>query len=128
MEPNDNCRNCAEDHHTSSCQSQTHSCVSYKSNDNASWSHNCLTFLKKLEDLNTRNQDNSLQFYPTDDPWMWTSSNNPPLMTSHPQNPNMPTINPRKDHYMQCDTQTLTYRKTGKELTLTSHHTLMDLP
>ena len=68
----DKCGNCAENHRTSDCQSVARNCVSCSSSDHASWSRACPTFLKKMVEFNTRNPDNSLQFFPTADPWTWT--------------------------------------------------------
>ena len=68
----DKCGNCAENHRTSECQSSARRCVSCSSGDHASWSRACPTFLKKMDEFNTRNPDNSLQFFPTADSWTWT--------------------------------------------------------
>lgn len=72
IEGQDKCGNCAESHRTSSCQKNERKCVSCGTNDHASWSRTCPTFLKKRDEFNSRNPDNSLQFFPTADPWSWT--------------------------------------------------------
>ena len=46
-------------------------------NDHASWSCTCPTFLKKIEEFNLRNPNNSLQYFPTDDSWTWNTNNRP---------------------------------------------------
>ena len=73
LEVEDKCANCAGPHRTRSCLAADKSCVSCKSNDHASWSRKCPTFLRKLDEFNSRNPDNSLQFYPTADSWTWTA-------------------------------------------------------
>ena len=92
LEPNDKCANCAGYHRTSSCRESDKSCVSCKSNDHASWSRKCPTFLRKLDEFNSRNPDNSLQFYPTVESWTWTATERvhhpasaPPLHQSYVQ-------------------------------------------
>ena len=70
----DTCDNCAGPHRTSNCLTTEKKCASCKSNDHASWSRSCPTFLKKLDEFNIRNPDNSLQYFPTADSWTWTAS------------------------------------------------------
>ena len=48
-------------------------CASCKTDNHASWSRLCPTFLQKLNEFNSRNPDNSLQFFPTADPWTWSA-------------------------------------------------------
>ena len=71
---NDICGNCAGPHRTSNCLTTEKNCVSCKSKDHASWSRSCPTFLRKLDEFNIRNPDNSLQYFPTADSWTWTAS------------------------------------------------------
>jgi hypothetical protein len=47
--------------------------MSCKINDHVSWSRECPTFLRKVEDFNERNLDNLLPFYPTSDLWTWSN-------------------------------------------------------
>jgi hypothetical protein len=70
------CSNCAERHRTSECR-HPHSkrCVSCKSSDHASWSRECPTFLRKVDEYNERNPENLLPFFPTTDPWTWSTGN-----------------------------------------------------
>ena len=89
IEEKDTCGNCAENHRTNECTIATRKCHSCKSTDHASWSRTCPTYMKKTEDLNTRNPDNLLQFYPTSDSWTWTSNDrshihHEPLITFRP--------------------------------------------
>ena len=85
-----------------------------------SWSRSCPTFLRKTEEYNTRNPENSLQFFPTTDPWTWTSSERsstgyaaapsppPPKLrpaTNNSQNSKRPQYNRRQmDTYVPMDT------------------------
>ena len=74
VEGNDKCGNCAGAHRTSVCLSKDRSCVSCRTNDHASWSRSCPVFVKKMDEFNSRNPDNLLQFFPTADPWTWSSA------------------------------------------------------
>jgi hypothetical protein len=87
------------------------------------------TFTKKLNDLNDRNPENTLQYIPTADPWTWTPSVKPtptPLMVSRPassrdrsQPPNKTTAPPRRvDSYVpKYDSYVPKYDKSGKRMT-----------
>ena len=87
----DKCGNCAENHRTSDCHSATRSCVSCGSDDHASWNRACPTFLKKMDEFNIRNPDNSLQFFPTADSWTWT----PTIKTYTPRPPSSKKTTPQ---------------------------------
>ena len=71
------CTNCTENHRTKDCLNTAKKCVSCKSGNHSSWNHNCLTFIKKTNKFNTRNPNNTLQFFPMDKPWTWTANNKP---------------------------------------------------
>jgi hypothetical protein len=76
---NDKCGNCAGDHRTDTCPNpHATRCVSCGTNDHASWNRRCPTLLKKTEEFNARNPENTLHFFPTTDPWTWTPSNRNP--------------------------------------------------
>ena len=89
----------------------------------ASWSRECPTFVKKLNDLNDRTPENALQYIPTADPWMWTASVKP----AHPSQdrPQPPLARPadRREQSQQLrrnqlpprkyDTYIPNYDKTG---------------
>lgn len=84
LEEFDKCGNCTENHRTNDCPTPLATCcVSCRSDDHASWSRECPTFLKKLSELNTRNPENTLQYIPTADPWTWTPCPN----TAHSTQP-----------------------------------------
>jgi len=70
----DVCGNCAERHRTSQCtQPQLTCCVSCDMDSHASWSRECPTFLRKVDECNHRNPENALQFIPSAEPWTWTA-------------------------------------------------------
>jgi hypothetical protein len=72
----DTCGNCAEHHRTNQCPDHTKQrCASCNSTDHASWSRECPTFMRKVEECNRRNPENSLPFIPSDEPWTWTPRN-----------------------------------------------------
>jgi hypothetical protein len=83
----DTCGNCAGSHRTSSCQVDERACVSCKVNDHASWSRACPTFTKKIAEFNSRNPDNSLQYFPTADAWTWSTVDKPAAVTFKPLAP-----------------------------------------
>jgi hypothetical protein len=79
------CSNCAENHRTINClEPRKKRCVSCKSEEHASWSRGCPAFLKKVDELNARSPDNLLPYYPTADPWTWSTgvTNSPSPMFS----------------------------------------------
>jgi hypothetical protein len=80
IEEKSSCANCAGPHRTDSCLSGERRCASCKTDDHASWSRTCPTFLRKCDEFNSRNPENSLQFFPTSDSWTWTASERSPLL------------------------------------------------
>ena len=98
-ETDDTCSNCTSQHRSWQCSYMVTKCVSCKSTDHPSWSWQCPTFLKKLTDLNNRNLDNSTLFFPSQDPWTWTTkmaNNHSNNYHTHPQKQYMQTnTNPR---------------------------------
>jgi len=71
----DKCANCAEDHRTAQCPHPQHlRCVSCDSQNHASWSRSCPTYLRKVSECDSRNPENALHFFPTMEPWTWTNS------------------------------------------------------
>lgn len=80
LEEDDTCGNCTKKHRTNDCPTPAiRRCVSCKTDDHASWSRECPTFTKKMNELNDRNPENTLQYIPTADPWTWTASVKPAL-------------------------------------------------
>jgi hypothetical protein len=76
LEEHDRCSNCGDGHRANECRSENRYCVSCRSNDHASWSRSCPVFIRKTEEFNSRNPDNSLQFFPAADSWTWSPSFN----------------------------------------------------
>ena len=73
QEEKSKCSNCAGEHKTTDCSHpHTKRCISCVTDDHASWSRECPTFLKRVEDFNMRNPENLLPFFPTNDPWTWS--------------------------------------------------------
>ena len=92
IEEQDKCGNCTKNHRTSDCPTPlTRACVSCKTDDHASWSRECPTFIKKLNDFNDRNPENALQYIPTADPWTWTANAQPMQPQSQPPASRPPT-------------------------------------
>ena len=89
IEPHDTCSNCTGHHRTNQCSSQVKKFVSCKTDDHPSWSQQCPTFVKKAHELNSRSLNNSTIYFPTTNPWIWTTrndsnlnSNSPPYITT----------------------------------------------
>ena len=84
LETDDMCGNCMVKHRTCLCTSTEKKCTSCKTNDHASWCRQCLTFIKKLTELNTRNLENSTIYFPSNDSWTWTSKIDNTLPNTRP--------------------------------------------
>lgn len=129
IEEDEKCGNCTKNHRTNDCPTpQERSCVSCKSDDHASWSRECPTFIRKLNEFNDRNPENTLQYIPTADPWTWTASTKPTALaqppptqvnrpygdkTQHGRNNQAPTR--RVDSYVpKYDSYVPNYDRTGK--------------
>lgn len=71
----DICGQCGEnDHWTKNCPDKTKKyCVSCKSDDHSSYDRACPAFIKKCEDLNKRIPENNMPFFPSNEPWTWSS-------------------------------------------------------
>ena len=77
-ETQDRCANCAGEHRTNTCpRPQATICISCREDTHASWNRRCPTFIRKIDEFNTRNPENALQFFPTSDAWTWTPSKKP---------------------------------------------------
>jgi hypothetical protein len=90
------CSNCAGTHMTFACKTpHIKGCISCKSNEHASWSRECPTFLRKVEDFRERNPETALPFFPTEDHWTWsTSSPTNPIPLTRKQTPTGSKPNP----------------------------------
>lgn len=91
-EEKDTCGNCAGPHRSNNCLTEEKACISCNSKDHASWSRTCPTFLRKLDEFNIRNPDNSLQYFPTADSWTWTATETAHLSPT-PANQKKPSKN-----------------------------------
>ena len=68
------CSNCMEHHTTEDCNDPLkRRCMSCNMGGHASWSRECPTFLRKVEEYNLRNPNNLLPFFPTSEPWTWST-------------------------------------------------------
>ena len=68
------CSNCEGTHMTASClHPQMTRCVSCKSDEHASWSRQCPTFLRRVAEFKDRNPESLLPYFPTVDPWTWST-------------------------------------------------------
>ena len=76
------CSNCAGTHKTDQCiHPHITRCVSCKSDEHASWSRQCPTLLRRVEDFKERNPESSLPYFPTADPWTWSTDDANPTHT-----------------------------------------------
>lgn len=68
--PRDTCGTCGKNHRTNDCNAyRTVYCVSCNSNSHASWNRNCPEFESRCAGLDAKHPENSMPFFPTDDPW-----------------------------------------------------------
>ena len=79
-------RECRNEHDTcGTCGSKTHKthdcdnkmsqqCVPCAGKGHPSWSHSCPTFLRKCEDFDHTHPENALPFFPSTEPWSWSSA------------------------------------------------------
>ena len=74
-EDDEKCGNCTKNHRTNECPTpEARCCISCNSNEHASWSRECPTFVRKQNEFNSRNPENTLQYIPTAEPWTWTTN------------------------------------------------------
>ena len=76
----DICGTCAvRGHHTSACSNTnaTH-CRSCGTDDHTSWARDCPTFIRKCQEYDTKHLENDLPYYPSSEPWTWSTSVLPP--------------------------------------------------
>ena len=69
----DLCGTCSEEgHRTSVCEATGKQfCISCKTNDHPSWARHCPTFTRKCKEFDQKHPENSLPFYPSQEPWSW---------------------------------------------------------
>jgi hypothetical protein len=135
-EEHSTCGNCTRGHRTSECPTpEERICASCEVDGHASWSRECPTFIKKLNELNNRNPENALQYIPTADPWTWTTNadstaqphrqaQQPPARPP-PKNEQHPRPPARKNSYQpqarQYDSYVPNYDKTGRRTPWQDH-------
>jgi len=81
----DTCGTCGENSHwMKDCTNKANKrCISCNTEDHASWSRMCPTFLKKCNELDKRTPENSLPFFPSTEAWTWASTP-PPVQPTFP--------------------------------------------
>ncbi|KAF8546187.1 hypothetical protein OG21DRAFT_1384216, partial [Imleria badia] len=67
----DTCAHCRHVHQMDSCTDTNGKCycVSFKSNSHASNNPKCQTYLAKCAELDAKHPENSMPYFPTDEPW-----------------------------------------------------------
>ena len=62
-------------HHTSTCtNTNTTHCRSCGTDDHTSWDRDCPTFIKKCREFDAKHPENNLPYYPSTEPWTWSTS------------------------------------------------------
>lgn len=80
----DTCRTCGDRHKTSTCSNKTkHHCVSCNTNDHASLDRDCPTFTCKCANMDSRLTENTMPYFPTDEPWTHITQPAKIILTSH---------------------------------------------
>jgi hypothetical protein len=71
----DVCANCAGEHRTTECNNKDRTCcISCESDDHSSWDRKCPEFERRCNTLDAKNQDNTMPYFPTDEPWTQVSA------------------------------------------------------
>ena len=81
--PSDTCGSCGQSHRSSECASNSRYCTPCKEEGHASWDRDCPAFIRECKLINSRNPDNHLTYFPTDEPWTYVTSER----TAHTHNP-----------------------------------------
>jgi hypothetical protein len=78
------CSNCAGPHRSAQCQDPSkRRCISCDTDNHASWSRECGTFLRKVNECNCQHPENALPFIPSSEPWTWTTGHNDNAQTAN---------------------------------------------
>jgi len=78
----DVCGNCGKDHRTSTCKDRSNPfCIACNEDTHASWSRNCLEFLRRCSIHDKRNPENAMQYFPTGHDWSLAVRPNSILLT-----------------------------------------------
>jgi hypothetical protein len=74
----DTCAICRDRHRTTACTSHcTLKCTACDSDDHASNSRTCPNLLRRLEQLDQRDPERSLPYFPTEEAWTWQQAQAP---------------------------------------------------
>ena len=92
----DTCANCAGAHCTSECQDKGKKhCVSCESDSHASWDRSCQEFKNRCGKLDERYIENTMPYFPTDEPWTHVST--PPKPVQQASNSQPPPPSPHQE-------------------------------
>ncbi|KAF8982346.1 hypothetical protein BDQ17DRAFT_1262245, partial [Cyathus striatus] len=68
----DTCATCGGEHRTKSCDERGKQwCVSCNSNTHSSWDRDCPSFQTKCANMDKRNLEASLPYYPSEEAYTW---------------------------------------------------------
>jgi hypothetical protein len=82
----DICGTCLGSHKTTDCSAFCmQCCASCQTDDHASWSRKCPTFVRKCDELDQRSPENVMPYFPTSEPW--TQVMEPPKLSLPPPPP-----------------------------------------
>ena len=86
-----NCGRCANNHETNTCSTNPpiFKCINCKGN-HPSYNRDCPRFREKCRQTDSCCPENALVFYPTSEPWTWSTFDQPPPLTPHPSTTNPP--------------------------------------
>ncbi|KAL1737841.1 hypothetical protein HDZ31DRAFT_12456, partial [Schizophyllum fasciatum] len=70
------CATCGEGHATATCTSTKRYCSNCRERGHAAWDRNCPTFLAKCAEYASRNPENAMPYFVTDE--LWTHASTPP--------------------------------------------------
>ncbi|KAG1758500.1 hypothetical protein EDD22DRAFT_740113, partial [Suillus occidentalis] len=66
----DTCANCTGNHRTNECDNIKNTCcASCNTDDHPSWSRSCPELDRRCADLDARDTDNTMPYFPTDEEW-----------------------------------------------------------
>lgn len=74
----DSCGRCGDETHpTRDCVSGMLGCIPCRSSGHPAWDRTCPTFIRLCDEIDKRNPENALPYYPTSEPWTWMQQRNP---------------------------------------------------
>ena len=89
----DTCGTCgSKTHKTHNCDNKTsQQCVPCAGKGHPSWSRMCPTFLRKCDKFDHTHPENALPFFPSTEPWSWSSDYPLPKVRHGPETQHLPT-------------------------------------